>query len=53
MNNIDTIIKYLMGDLEPSSKMEFEKALETIPDLAEEYRSVLKIWQTTKKTPVN
>jgi len=48
MNNIDTIIKYLSGDLEPLSKMEFEKALETIPDLAEEYRSVLKIWETSK-----
>ena len=49
MNNIDTIIKYLSGDLELLSRAEFEKALETIPDLAEEYRSILKIWQLTKK----
>lgn len=49
MNNIDTIIKYLSGDLEPLSKMEFEKALETNPDLAEEYELVLKIWKTAKE----
>jgi hypothetical protein len=46
MNNIDTIIKYLSGDLDSKEKLKFEDLLKKDSEFTKEYHSILSIWRT-------
>ncbi len=49
MNNIEPIIKYLSNEMEAEEQQNFENLLASDPDLMEEYRSILRVWEITKE----
>lgn len=48
MNNIDTIIKYLSGELDNLARTKFENSLATNSELSHEYESIVTIWEILK-----
>ncbi|MEX0982756.1 MAG: hypothetical protein WD577_11695 [Bacteroidales bacterium] len=49
MNNIERIIRYLSNEMEKEEQQNFKELLASDPDLMEEYRSILRIWEIAKE----